>query len=69
MRFHTKFKSNNFFIFSEMIPEFETGEFVLLNFTQHQQRAAPVYSEPVHGGGQTWRLKVYPVGYVFLSEM
>ena len=31
------------------------------NFSVLQQRADPVYSQPLHVSGLSWRLKVYPV--------
>ena len=31
------------------------------SFSILQQRADPVYSQPLHVSGLSWRLKVYPV--------
>lgn len=47
--------------FSEIVPQYDTSTFVMKNFSVLQQRADPVYSQPLHVSGLSWRLKVYPV--------
>jgi hypothetical protein len=55
------------FVFSEIVPQYETSTFVMNNFTVLQQRADPVYSQPLHVSGLSWRLKVYPVSQYLMS--
>lgn len=43
------------------MPQYDTSTFVMKNFSVLQQRADPVYSQPLHVSGLSWRLKVYPV--------
>ncbi|XP_064620153.1 E3 ubiquitin-protein ligase TRIM37-like isoform X2 [Lineus longissimus] len=47
---------------SEIVPQYDSSTFVMNNFTVLQQRADPVYSQPLHVSGLSWRLKVYPDG-------
>ncbi|XP_062621087.1 E3 ubiquitin-protein ligase TRIM37-like [Saccostrea cucullata] len=47
---------------SEIVPQYDTSTFVMKNFSVLQQRADPVYSQPLHVSGLSWRLKVYPDG-------
>lgn len=47
---------------SEIVPGYDSSTFTLLNFTQMQHQADPVYSAPLHVNGLCWRLKVYPDG-------
>ncbi|PAA62487.1 hypothetical protein BOX15_Mlig024145g1, partial [Macrostomum lignano] len=47
---------------SEIVPPYDGSEFRLEQFSQLQQRADPVYSEPLRVHGLSWRLKVYPDG-------
>ncbi|XP_072943962.1 uncharacterized protein [Epargyreus clarus] len=47
---------------SEIVPSYDSSTFPLMNFTQLQHAAAPVYSAPLHVNGLCWRLKVYPDG-------
>lgn len=47
--------------FSEIVPQYDTSTFVMKNFSVLQQRADPVYSQPLNVSGFGWRLKVYPV--------
>ncbi|XP_013393749.1 E3 ubiquitin-protein ligase TRIM37 [Lingula anatina] len=47
---------------SEIVPAYDSSTFVMTNFTGLQQRADPVYSQPLHVSGLSWRLKVYPDG-------
>lgn len=49
--------------FSEIVPQYDTSTFVMKNFSVLQQRADPVYSQPLHVSGLSWRLKVYPVSH------
>ncbi|KOB77772.1 putative tripartite motif protein 37, partial [Operophtera brumata] len=55
--FHRQVRS-----FSEIVPSYDSSTFPLVNFTQLQHAAAPVYSAPLHVNGLCWRLKVYPDG-------
>ncbi|KAL3856760.1 hypothetical protein ACJMK2_011480 [Sinanodonta woodiana] len=47
---------------SEIVPQYDTSSFTMKNFSVLQQRADPVYSQPLHVSGLSWRLKVYPDG-------
>lgn len=47
---------------SEIVPPYDTGVFVIHNFTKLQLKAEPVYSSPLRTDGLCWRLKVYPYG-------
>uniref|UniRef100_A0A0L8G8X8 B box-type domain-containing protein n=1 Tax=Octopus bimaculoides TaxID=37653 RepID=A0A0L8G8X8_OCTBM len=47
---------------SEIVPHYDCSAFVMENFSILQQRADPVYSQPLHVFGLSWRLKVYPDG-------
>lgn len=47
---------------SEIVPPYESSTFVMNNFGALQQRADPVYSQPLQVNGLSWRLKVYPDG-------
>ncbi|XP_060082540.1 E3 ubiquitin-protein ligase TRIM37-like isoform X1 [Ylistrum balloti] len=47
---------------SEIVPQYDTSTFVMKKFSGLQQRADPVYSQPLHVSGLSWRLKVYPDG-------
>ncbi|KAL5017120.1 hypothetical protein ScPMuIL_006709 [Solemya velum] len=47
---------------SEIVPTYDTSTFTMKNFGVLQQRADPVYSQPLHVSGLSWRLKVYPDG-------
>jgi tripartite motif-containing protein 37 len=47
---------------SEIVPAYDTGIFMMHNFTKLQQKAEPVYSSPLYVNGLCWRLKVYPFG-------
>lgn len=47
---------------SEIVPPYDTGVFVILNFTKLQLKAEAVYSSPLRTDGLCWRLKVYPYG-------
>ncbi|VDL95187.1 unnamed protein product [Schistocephalus solidus] len=46
----------------EIVPAYDSSIFVMRNFTLLRQRVDPVYSPPLHVGGLSWRLKVYPDG-------
>lgn len=50
------------YIFSEIVPSYDSSTFVMHGFTQLQRKADPVYSTPMHCNGLCWRLKVYPDG-------
>lgn len=50
------------FLFSEIVPGYDSSTFVMQQFTQLQHKADPVYSPPLHVNGLCWRLKVYPDG-------
>ena len=52
-----------FSYFSEIVPQYDCSTFVMNNFSGLQQRADPVYSQPLNVSGLSWRLKVYPVCY------
>jgi len=47
---------------SEIVPPYVASTFVMNGFSILQQRADPIYSQPLHVSGLAWRLKVYPVG-------
>ncbi|CAL8089724.1 unnamed protein product [Calicophoron daubneyi] len=47
---------------SEIVPPYDSSTFTLQNYSILRQRADPVYSQPLHVGGLSWRLKVYPDG-------
>ncbi|XP_045896962.1 E3 ubiquitin-protein ligase TRIM37 isoform X2 [Micropterus dolomieu] len=47
---------------SELVPAYDSSNFVLVNFSTLRQRADPVYSPPLQISGLCWRLKVYPDG-------
>uniref|UniRef100_A0A1Q3FTQ0 Putative e3 ubiquitin-protein ligase trim37 n=1 Tax=Culex tarsalis TaxID=7177 RepID=A0A1Q3FTQ0_CULTA len=47
---------------SEIVPAYETGVFIMQNFSKLQKKAEPVYSSPLYVNGLCWRLKVYPGG-------
>ncbi|KAF7257509.1 hypothetical protein EG68_05250 [Paragonimus skrjabini miyazakii] len=47
---------------SEIVPPYDSSSFTLQNYSILRQRADPVYSQPLHVGGLSWRLKVYPDG-------
>lgn len=47
---------------SEIVPTYDTGLFLMKNFTKLQQKGDAIYSPPLHVNGLCWRLKVYPNG-------
>ncbi|XP_055855337.1 uncharacterized protein LOC129917252 isoform X2 [Episyrphus balteatus] len=47
---------------SEIVPQYDTGNFLMKRFSQLQLKGAPVHSEPLESNGLQWRLKVYPNG-------
>lgn len=47
---------------SELVPNYDSSTFTVARFSQMRQRADPVYSNPLHISGLTWRLKIYPDG-------
>nr|CAH7768212.1 unnamed protein product [Callosobruchus chinensis] len=47
---------------SEIVPSYDTSDFIMHNFSQLQRKADPVYSNPLQSNGLCWRLKVYPDG-------
>ncbi|XP_052797525.1 LOW QUALITY PROTEIN: E3 ubiquitin-protein ligase TRIM37-like [Mya arenaria] len=47
---------------SEIVPPYDSSTFVMNSFSALQQRADPVYSQPLQVNGLSWRLKVYPDG-------
>ncbi|CAH8876087.1 unnamed protein product [Trichobilharzia szidati] len=47
---------------SEIVPPYESSTFILQPYSIMKQRADPVYSQPLHVSGLSWRLKVYPDG-------
>ncbi|VDP92170.1 unnamed protein product [Echinostoma caproni] len=46
----------------KIVPPYDSSTFTLQNYSILRQRADPVYSQPLHVGGLSWRLKVYPDG-------
>ena len=48
--------------FSEIVPQYDSSTFVITNFSILQHNVDPIYSQPLHVNGLTWRLKVYPDG-------
>ncbi|XP_049769299.1 E3 ubiquitin-protein ligase TRIM37-like [Schistocerca cancellata] len=51
---------------SEIVPSYDTGTFEIQHYSQLQQKADPVYSQPLNVNGLSWRLKVYPDGNGFV---
>lgn len=49
-------------VHSEIVPPYDTGTFVMDQFTYKQQKGVPVYSSSLQVNGLNWRLKVYPYG-------
>ncbi|XP_074029954.1 E3 ubiquitin-protein ligase TRIM37-like isoform X2 [Leptinotarsa decemlineata] len=47
---------------SEIVPTYDSSNFVMHSFSQLQRKCDPVYSNPLHCNGLSWRLKVYPEG-------
>lgn len=47
---------------SEIVPNYDTGIFLIKSFTKLQQKGDAIYSNPLHVNGLCWRLKVYPNG-------
>ena len=47
---------------SEVVPPYESGIFVLKNYTAEQSITEVVYSDVLNSNGLMWRLKVYPNG-------
>lgn len=47
---------------SELLPAYKTCTFILMNFSQLQEKFEPVYSSSLDFDGMSWRLKVYPNG-------
>jgi tripartite motif-containing protein 37 len=47
---------------SEIVPQYDSSTFVITNFSILQHKVDPIYSQPLHVNGLTWRLKVYPDG-------
>lgn len=47
---------------SEIVPTYDTGVFLMKNFTKLQLKGDAIYSNPMIQNGMTWRLKVYPNG-------
>ncbi|GAA47369.1 tripartite motif-containing protein 37 [Clonorchis sinensis] len=47
---------------SEIVPPYESSTFTLHNYSTLRQRADPVFSQPLHIGRLSWRIKVYPDG-------
>lgn len=47
---------------SELVPEYDHGEYVLHNFSRMRHSEDPVYSPVLLAQGISWRLKVYPNG-------
>ncbi|OON15347.1 b-box zinc finger, partial [Opisthorchis viverrini] len=47
---------------SEIVPPYESSTFTLHNYSILRQRADPVFSQPLHIGRLSWRIKVYPDG-------
>ena len=49
------------FIFSEIVPTYDSSTFQINGFCKLRHKGDPVYSEPLNVNGLSWRLKVYPV--------
>ncbi|CAF1110177.1 unnamed protein product [Rotaria sordida] len=47
---------------SEIVPQYDSSTFVITNFSILRHNVDPIYSQPLHINGLTWRLKVYPDG-------
>ncbi|CAF1166698.1 unnamed protein product [Rotaria magnacalcarata] len=47
---------------SEIVPQYDSSTFVITNFSILRHNVDPIYSQPLHVNGLTWRLKVYPDG-------
>ncbi|CAF1442576.1 unnamed protein product [Adineta ricciae] len=47
---------------SEIVPQYDSSTFVITTFSILRHNVDPIYSQPLHVNGLTWRLKVYPDG-------
>lgn len=47
---------------SELVPTYDSGIFILKNYSKIQESSEVVYSSVLNGNGLSWRLKVYPNG-------
>lgn len=52
----------NVFDRSELVPEYDSANFVLINYSKVKKTKDIIYSEPLQKNGLVWRLKVYPNG-------
>ena len=48
--------------YSEIVPKYDSGIFILKNFSKIKPTKEVVYSDILNANGITWRLKVYPNG-------
>lgn len=51
----------HFLFHSEIVPAYDSMDFVISEFSRLRLKGDPVYSEPLLVNGLSWRLKVYPV--------
>jgi tripartite motif-containing protein 37 len=47
---------------SEIVPEYDVGEFTIEGYNDLRQSTDVIYSQPINVNGLSWRLKVYPNG-------
>lgn len=58
-----------YFLFhSEIVPAYDSMDFVISEFSRLRLKGDPVYSEPLLVNGLSWRLKVYPVSASLFYE-
>lgn len=59
---NSSFQFRAYFVFSELVPIYDSSTFVIQKFSQLRLKADAFYSEPLKVNGLSWRLKVYPDG-------
>jgi tripartite motif-containing protein 37 len=47
---------------SEIIPDYESTDFYLRNFSKIRDSSEVIYSDVLNTNGLSWRLKIYPNG-------
>jgi len=56
------YKYKKFLQRSELVPEYDSATFVMMNYSKLRKTKDIVYSEPLQKNGLVWRLKIYPNG-------